>query len=295
MTEKINQPLAEVFGFPIKNFSAQADRYRKNKLCPFNNKVPSCTKDKANSPLGVCSVFHNKNAVITCPVRFREDWLIAGHAAKFLFSRATSWTSLSEIRLNDKEGNTAGNIDLVLVSYDKKGKILDFGSVEIQAVYISGNVRDPFEYYLKNAHKNSELNWKSGYNYPKPDYLSSSRKRLVPQMLYKGGIFKNWGKKQVVALQKSFFYTLPSIPKVDKSKADIAWLLYDLVFARDGSVYKLELVETVYSEFGPALDKIIKPEAGDISDFIGLLQEKLDEKLEGNAPDAPTLIDVINS
>jgi len=40
------QPLAEVFGFPIENVSSDADRYRKNKLCPFNNKVPSCTKDK---------------------------------------------------------------------------------------------------------------------------------------------------------------------------------------------------------------------------------------------------------
>jgi Restriction endonuclease NotI len=45
------QPLAEVFGFPIDNVSSDADRYRKNKLCPFNNKVPSCTKDKAENPL----------------------------------------------------------------------------------------------------------------------------------------------------------------------------------------------------------------------------------------------------
>ena len=50
-------PLAEIFGFPIDNLSADADRYRSNKLCPYNNKVPSCTKDKANDPLGVCSVF----------------------------------------------------------------------------------------------------------------------------------------------------------------------------------------------------------------------------------------------
>lgn len=29
-----NQPLAEVFGFPTANFSRQAERYRKLKLCP---------------------------------------------------------------------------------------------------------------------------------------------------------------------------------------------------------------------------------------------------------------------
>ena len=40
-------PLAEVFGFPIDNLSPEAERYRKLKLCPYNNKVPSRTKDKA--------------------------------------------------------------------------------------------------------------------------------------------------------------------------------------------------------------------------------------------------------
>ena len=75
--------------------------------------------------------------------------------------------------------------------------------------------------------------WPTGYNYPKPDYLSSSRKRLIPQMLYKGGIFQSWKKKQTVALQKSFFDTLPSLPTTSKSKADIAWFLYDFEFNAD--------------------------------------------------------------
>ena len=51
----VKNPLAEVFGFPINNLDKEANRYRKNKLCPYNNKVPSCTKDKVNDPLGVCS------------------------------------------------------------------------------------------------------------------------------------------------------------------------------------------------------------------------------------------------
>ena len=82
--ERLNQPLAEVFGFPISNESVNATRYREKKLCPFNNKVPNCTKDKANNPLGVCSVHHNGKAVITCPIRFREDWLIVENATIFL-------------------------------------------------------------------------------------------------------------------------------------------------------------------------------------------------------------------
>ncbi len=203
-----SNPLAEVFGYPIINKSTDAERYRKNTLCPFNNKVPSCTKDKANDPLGVCSIFEDGRSIITCPIRFREDWLIAGDAAQFFFKKGVSWTSIAEVRMADKDGNTAGNIDLVLVSYDHKGRVVDFGSLEIQAVYISGNIRRPFEKYMSSRIRTTDFTW-TGPNYPKPDFLSSSRKRLAPQMFYKGGILKVWGKKQAVALQTSFFETLP--------------------------------------------------------------------------------------
>ncbi len=134
---KHTQPLAEVFGHLISDQSKKAVRYRSNRLCPFNNKVPNCTKDKAKNPLGVCSVFHEGSPAITCPIRFRENWLITDDAASFFFDDGTAWSSLTEVRLNDANGKSAGNIDIVLVAYDNNGKILDFGALEIQAVYIS--------------------------------------------------------------------------------------------------------------------------------------------------------------
>jgi hypothetical protein len=92
-------PLAEVFGFPYDNHSENATRHREYRLCPFNNRVPNCTKDKANDPLGTCSVFHDGYSVITCPIRFRQDWTIAIDAASFFFPRHATWTSLTEVRL----------------------------------------------------------------------------------------------------------------------------------------------------------------------------------------------------
>jgi len=290
---EIKSPLGEVFGFPVSNESSKAQRYRKQKLCPYNNKVPSCTKDKANNPLGVCSVMHKTNPVITCPTRFREDWLIIESAAEFAFGADASWTSLSEIKLVDKNGQSAGNIDFVLVQYNDKGQLIDFVSLEVQGVYISGNLRNPFEEYMKKPSKDFE--WPTGYNYPKPDYLSSSRKRLIPQMLYKGGIFHSWKKKQTAALQRSFFETLPSLPTTSKSKADIAWFLYDLEFNKETNKFDLVLSETVYTEFEPALLRVTTPEPGDISNFINILQTRLDEHLDKNPPDAPSLTDIISS
>ncbi|WP_304153270.1 NotI family restriction endonuclease [Phocaeicola plebeius] len=280
-----NNPLSEVFGFPIENESQKANRYRINKLCPFGNIVPNCTKDKASDPLGVCSINHGENHIITCPVRFREDWLIIEEAAKFAFPKEALWTSLSEIKLVDKNGQSAGNIDYVIVQYDNQGKIVDFASIEVQGVYITGNLRNAFIEYIKNPSAN--FLWESK-NYPHPDYLSSSRKRLIPQMLSKGGIFKAWGKKQCVVLQKSFFDTLPTLPVVDPEEADIAWFLYDLMLGEDG-MFHLTLVDVVYTEFDAALNAVIIPKPSDISMFIDVLQAKLDDKLS-SSPDTPKTI-----
>lgn len=278
------QPLAEVFGYLTTDQTDKAERYRSRRLCPFNNKVPNCTKDKAKNPLGVCSIYHENEAVITCPIRFRQDWIIADDAASFFFDETAKWSSLTEVRLNDASGKSAGNIAVVLVAYDSGGKVLDFGAVEIQAVYISGNVREPFDYYMSDPPGRALMDWSKGPNYPRPDYLSSSRKRLVPQLIYKGGILHGWKKKIAVALNKSFFATLPSLKQVPECDADIAWLIYDLKLLKGKSGeperYNLAKVDEVFTEIEPALRTITTPSPGKIEDFIRLLQEKLDEQLE---------------
>jgi hypothetical protein len=285
-----NNPLAEIFGFPSYNFSEQARRYRHNKLCPYNNKVPNCTKDKANDPLGVCSIFHKQTAVITCPVRFRQDWLIAENAAAFFFGDNANWTSLTEVRLKDANGQSAGNIDIVLVSYDDRGRVLDFGAVEVQAVYISGNVRKPFAAYMSDPNGWESVEWsKLADYYPTPDYLSSSRKRLVPQLLYKGKILREWGKKQVIVVQKSFFNTLPVLPQVEQTQSEIAWSLYDL--EQQGERLNLVLSDTVYTEYWAAMNQISSPETGKIEDFLEVLQQKLDNKLD-HPPETQTIVDI---
>lgn len=280
----IPQPLAEVFGHPISDQSDSAKRHRAHRLCPYNNRIPNCTKDKARDPLGVCSIYHQNEPVITCPIRFRQDWLITGDAASFFFESGVHWSSLTEVRLNDADGKSAGNIDIVLVGYDDRGKVIDFGALEIQAVYISGNVREPFGYYMSDPDHNASMDWSREPNYPRPDYLSSSRKRLVPQLLYKGGILHSWGKKIAVALNKSFFVTLPALKQVPKRDAEMAWLIYNLELQTEeggqNQRYQLVKLDEVFTEFEPALLSITAPSPGRMEDFFRLLQEKFDEQLE---------------
>ncbi len=274
------QPLAEVFGFPIDNSSAKANSARKNHLCPFNNRVPNCTKDKAKNPLGVCSVYHEGKPAITCPVRFREEWIITTDAASFFFGEGVSWSSLTEVRLTDGYGKSAGNIDIVLVAYDKHEKIIDFGALEIQAVYISGNVREPFEYFAADPKNRQNFDWSTQPNYPRPDYLSSSRKRLAPQLMFKGGILNAWGKKSAVALSLAFFNTLPELKRVPKEMAEVAWFIYDLVLNKSTNRYELTKVDEAFTRFDEALLRITTTKAGPVQKFVDHLQEKLDEQLE---------------
>jgi hypothetical protein len=242
--------------------------------------------------LGVCSIYENSEITITCPVRFRQHWLIAEHAASFFFPNGTQWTSLTEVRLHDTDGVSAGNIDVVLVAYNGQGKIVDFGALEVQAVYISGNVRKPFEHYMKDPKNGSQMNWKGQPNYPGPDYLSSSRKRLAPQLLFKGGILQSWGKKQAVAIDQSFYNTLPGFPEVEVAKADIAWFIYEVAQEKGVEPNQLRPVKTVYTQFTSALTKITKANPGPVESFLEHLQMKLDEKLESNPPDAPLITDI---
>lgn len=285
-----NQPLAEVFGFPIDIQSERAVRYRENKLCPFNNIVSNCTKNSIEFPLGVCSLNHKEKPVIICPIRFREDWKIVSDAAAFIFDGKITWTHVGEVRLKDRFGKSAGNIDYVLVAYDDKGRVLDFGSLEVQAVYISGNLTGPFSTYLENP--TPDFSWTQAFKYPKPDYLSSSRKRLVPQIIAKGSILKQWNKKQAVALQTAFYNTLPPLPEVDKSDSDFAFFLYDLATVKKEKRLELKLSKIVYTKFAIALEQIAKFEAGSITDFTQLLQKKLDAKRSG-ASDIDNLENIV--
>lgn len=270
--------LAEVFGYPIDNMTQGALNHRDNRLCPYSNIVPACTKDKKDDPLGVCSISDERGMVIICPVRFREDWIIVKDASRFFFpeSDPSDIRVLKEIRLADSQGSSAGNIDYVLALVDQAGKVADFGALEVQSVYISGNINNAFRYYMENPSEHCKPDaWKGKAYRFAPDYLSSSRKRLAPQLIMKGGILHSWLKKTAIAVDRSFFQTLPSLATVAPQEADIAWLVYDLKLDAERNRYKLASEEIVYSKFEDALQTITTREAGSLDSFVAKLQAKL--------------------
>ena len=71
--------------------------------------------------------------------------------------------------------------------------------------------------------------------------------------------------------------------------SDLAWLIYDLEHDKTQNRYRLVKGETVYTKFAPTMLQITTAEPGPVEGFIETLQAKLDDKLELNPPDAPTL------
>jgi len=266
-------PLAEVFGYKTADKSAPARKHRDNELCPYNNIEPRCTKDRKDAPLGACSIYDRDEIVTICPVRFREGWKISEDAAEFFFGSSKGCTALKEVRLKERTGKSAGNIDLVITKHNSKGKVIDFGAVEVQSVYVSGNIRNPFEHYMEDPSKRADMDWTKEKYYPNPDFLSSSRKRLAPQMIYKGQILRAWGKKLAVVVDKPFFNTLPEIKRTSKEKADVCWLVYELIEKK--GKYELTLSERVYTSWEDVFKSIANPDIGDVSEFISLLEKKL--------------------
>ena len=102
-----------------------------------------------------------------------------------------------------------------------------------------------------------------------------------------------WRKKSAVALDQGFFNTLPKLKEVPKEKAEIAWLIYDLDHEKKKNRYSLARKKIVYTGFDEALNQITRSDAGNVEDFIFLLQEKLDEKLNGGAAPINQTIDAL--
>jgi len=99
-------------------------------------------------------------------------------------------------------------------------------------------------------------------------------------LLFKGGILNAWNKKMAVALDSAFFMTLPPLEAAEKADAEVAWLVYDLVASDDGKRLVLQKTQVVYTMFSEALQTITKPQVGALENFVKLLQDKVDEKLE---------------
>lgn len=211
--------IGEIFGHDTAiPLNAEA---RRTPFCPFRQSA--CTKQGIVSPLGICSFSDGEIATVTCPVRFLERQRLFVDAARLAFGTNRSCIAVPEVRLLDVPGSVRnrkiGKVDFLLVLLEGD-QAADFAALEIQAVYISGRtIRPAFDQYLADGSlpKNSAR---------RADFRSSAQKRLMPQLALKVPIFRRWGKRFFVAVDSTFFATLPDIRTQTAGNAEVTWLVY---------------------------------------------------------------------
>ena len=288
--------IAEWFGQPLlsvePDLRSEFAHHAQNKVsdrtpvCPFQPDQPPCSKKG-----GVCSIQRYTRTdhghigvpvddpVITCPRRFEQESLIVRWLAEIAEFPATEISVAREIPFMVRRDNQkpAGKIDRV-VAHEGNGR-LDWHGLEIQAVYFSGPAMASEFTALQNT-TSDRPPYPTGRR--RPDWRSSSAKRLMPQLRVEVPTLRQWGKKMAVAVDKPFFASIggpSSTPHQDINDGDIIWLVTRLEHGPSGGLrlrrHHWEVLTLEASE-----DKLLAADPVTRQSFETVLRDRL-EPLEG--------------
>ena len=204
--------------------------------CPFQRSRPTCSKKG-----GVCSLRRYTQSedgrigepvgghVITCPARFEEDNLLVLWLADIVGFAPGEASIAREVPFmqGTSTNKPAGKIDLVVAKTSNDG--VTWHGLEIQAVYFSGKgMQSEFHSLLDDTYDTPPF----PTAIRRPDWRSSSAKRLMPQLQIKAPTLRRWGSKLAVAVDRPFFEAVggPSPnPSRDLNEGDIIWLVPEIV------------------------------------------------------------------
>lgn len=160
-----------------------------------------------------------------CPSRFDQGDVVQRWLAEIVGFKDVYVAQEVPFMRSPDTGREAGRIDLVLSG---DGDASEWYGLEIQAVYFSGH----------GMASDFELLNKDNENLPpaptavrRPDWRSSSAKRLMPQLTVKVPTLRRWGKKMAVAVDTSFFGAIGGNspqPSHDLNDGDVIWLTLDV-------------------------------------------------------------------
>lgn len=195
--------------------------------CPFRG--GTCTKAG-----GVCSMrpyaadgIHIDKPVgapvIMCPYRFEQDGMLTRWLAEIVgFDPLKAKLAREVPFMVGATGRPAGKVDLVIAAEHHE---LRWYGLEIQAVYFSGRgMESEFELMSYTAGPLPPFPSETR----RPDWRSSSAKRLAPQLQIKVPTMRRWGSKLAVAVDRPFFDAVggPSDhPSQDLDAGDVIWLV----------------------------------------------------------------------
>ena len=142
--------------------------------------------------------------------------------------------------------------------------------LEVQAVYFSGPA---MESEFKLLQKEQDPVPPAPVKIRRPDWRSSSAKRLMPQLQVKVPTLRQWGTKLAVTVDMPFFEAIGGIsekPSQDLNEGDIIWLV-----PRVSEAYRLERGHWEVLSLEDSSKKLLAAEPVKRSEFEEALRAKL--------------------
>jgi len=263
---------AEVFGFPIRNKSKEAENIRRKYICPFNNNN-KCSKQSRllTYPMGVCSTWWPNNSPIAiCPRRLLQDKTIFVNAANHVFGGIDNVLLFSEVRLKG-----IGTFDFVLVKHKPiSDEIEDFCIVEFQTDSTTGTGKlvKAIEEYIKG-----EDITRKPYAFGMNTY--NTIKLAFVQMLNKGQVFEVWNKKIIWAVQRYVYKNMVDRFRLkgmryNEEDANL-FFIYDIDYGSNPNNYQLVLEEIKSSTKENLMRAFQGADLPKIDHFMEVLHKKL--------------------
>jgi len=264
---------AEVFGHAVDDRCAAARRHRESHLCPFTGRRCHKPSRLIAYPMGVCSVEYDGNVVAICPTRFLENEVVFRDVAQHYFGTVNDIVRFDEVRLQG-----VGNFDHVLVKHAPLSSVVeDFVVVEVQGHGTTGTgqlVAALTDYVGRPARM------RESYQFRLNPY--DIWKRAYTQMLHKGLVMERWGQKMYWAVETPLMGNL--LGRYDlgdlglQAEHAVRFAVYDLTGDRAG--YHLTLQQILSASTDILLQAFRqRPDAPSRSDFLSLLQAKLELRL----------------
>ena len=280
--------IAEWYGEPFTAMMPSRRKELASIALAANSKAPRCPFQPGDQPCnkrgGVCSLQRYDvgengrigarmgSPVTTCPNRFGERGVVTHWLADVVgFDHADAYIAhevpFMRAAASDK---AAGRIDMVLAT-DRPSNLVWYG-LEIQAVYFSGvGMQSEFQRLLEDDERDPPF----PDSVRRPDWRSSSAKRLMPQLQIKVPTLRRWGTKLAVAVDRAFFESIggKSTPPIqDLDEGEVIWLVPELsteyrlqrghweMLSLDQSSEKLQAARTVKrTEFETTLRSKLAP------------------------------------
>ena len=292
IAEWYGRPFVEITPAERTDLADVALTSRATRPCPFRG-MP------CNKKHGVCSIDRYEEGtdadgggtgrigrasgapVVVCPNRFRQGQVLIRWLAEIAGFAPEDVQVAREVPFMRNPGTSqaAGKIDLV-VARRPNGAVEWYG-MEIQAVYFSGpGMRTEIEAQRAAAAGGLPASFPDAVR--RPDWRSSSAKRLMPQLEIKIPLLRQWRKKTAIVLDRQFFDTLGgprAQPSHDLDAGDVIWMIPELV-REDSGHYRLTQGHWDVMTLDDTRDKLRSAADISLAEFERVLLGKLEPLAE---------------